>query len=457
MMAGALPADAASTPDAIDVIELIDSRPISRLQILVYVLCALAALLDGADSQSIGVAGPLIAAGFGMPMGGFAPAFSAGLLGAAIGALTFGGLGDRFGRKRMLVFAMALMAVFTVLTALAGSFPELLVIRFCGGLGLGGATPCFITLAAEYAPKRRRAMLATIMWAAYPLGASAGGVLNAYVIPALGWRAVFFIGGALPLLVAIAMAALLPESLSYLTVRDAASDRVRRIVVRLDRTLRDRSLVLATMAPTTAGGGVRQLFTAGRAPGTLLLWGMFFAAFGTTTVLVLLSPTLFRANGLSLSTAALLVGLNNLTGVAGMAVAGRLVERFGPLVLCPALGLGAAVLAVMGMVAGSATLSAICMALLGVTALLGASGGIALAATSYPTAIRSTGVGWAMGMGRVGQVCSPLMVAPMLQAGWGAGRILGIMALLPASAAVLCWVRTRYERQAERVLSAGYV
>ena len=432
----------------VNVTTLIDDRPLSPLQWLVFVLCGLAAFLDGADSQSIGVAAPLIATEFGMPMGSFAPAFSAGLLGATIGALAFGPLGDRFGRKRMLIVAVLLLSMFTLLTAVARTFPELLVIRFLGGLGLGGATPCFITLCAEYAPRRRRAMLASILWAAYPLGASLGGVVNATVIPALGWQAVFYIGGGLPLLVAVLMAFLLPESLGYLVARGDTSPQARSIVRRLDKTLAGQDMRLIMNAETLVQASLRSLFTGGRATGTVLLWLIFFMAFGTTTVIVLLTPTLFRGSGLSLSAAALMVGLNNFVGVAGMASAGRLVERFGPLVLVPAFALGAATLATLGSVATSVALSAICMALLGVTVLLGASGGIALAATSYPTAIRSTGVGWAMGMGRLGQVCSPLLVGAMLKEGWGAPRILGVMALLPVLAGLFVLLRTQHLRRA---------
>ncbi len=432
----------------INVTRLIDDRPMASLQWLVFVLCALAALLDGADSQSIGVAGPLIAQQFGMAMGSFTPAFSAGLLGATVGALTFGGLGDRFGRKRMLVVSVLMLSVFTLLTAVAQTFPELLLIRFLGGLGLGGATPCFITLCAEYAPRSKRAMLASMLWAAYPLGASLGGLLNATVIPALGWPAVFYIGGGLPLVVATLMLFMLPESVGYLVTRDPASPRAMAIIQKLDRTLVGQATRLAADAETIVGAGLRTLFTQGRATGTVLLWLIMFAAFGTTTIIVLLSPTLFRSSGLSLSTAALLVGLNNFVGVAGMASAGRLVERFGAFVLVPAFGLGAVTLAIMGSVASSATLSALCMALLGVTVLLGASGGIALAAISYPTAIRATGVGWAMGMGRFGQVCSPLLVGLMLRQGWGAREVLGAMALLPVLAAVFVCLRTLQLRRA---------
>jgi AAHS family 4-hydroxybenzoate transporter-like MFS transporter len=130
-----------------------------------------------------------------------------------------------------------------------------------------------------------------------------------------------------------------------------------------------------------------------------------------------------------------------------------LIERFGRLSLVPAFGFGAVILAVLGAVASSATLSAICMTLLALTVLVGASGGIALAATSYPTEIRSTGVGWAMGMARFGQVCSPLIVGLMLRWGWDAARILAVMALLPFLAGAFCGAGRLYERAA----SAGKV
>ena len=162
-----------------------------------------------------------------------------------------------------------------------------------------------------------------------------------------------------------------------------------------------------------------------------------------------MTPTLFRASGLSLSTAALLVGLDNFVGVAGVASAGRQLARFGPFVLLPAFGFGAALLALLGLVASSAALSAICMALLGLTVLLGASGGIALAIPP-----RSTGVGWAMGMARFGQVCSPLIVGFMLHLGWDAARILGVTALLPVLAAVFCALRTLHERRSVAIVPA---
>ena len=179
----------------VEIASLIDDRPIGALQIRVFVLCALVALLDGVDSQAIGVAGPLIAVQLKMSPGTFSWAYSAGLFGATIGALMFGPIADYFGRKPTLIFATALFATFTCLTALADTFPVLVTYRLIAGLGLGGATPCFITLSAEFAPKHRRAMLVSLLWAGYPAGNAVGGFTTSYVVSHFPWQTVFYVAG----------------------------------------------------------------------------------------------------------------------------------------------------------------------------------------------------------------------------------------------------------------------
>src|SRR5690348_11639060 len=220
----------------VDADGLIDERPISTLQMRVFVLCALVAVLDALDSQSIGVAGPLIAAGFKMSPAAFSPAYSAGLFGAAIGALAIGPISDRFGRKPLLVLTTALFGAFTCLTVFAHSFPILVSYRFIAGLGLGGATPCFITMAAEYAPRRNRAMLVSLLWAGYPLGNSLGGFMTSYVISHFHWSMVFYVGGVPTLIVALLLLLLMPESLRFLASR-GSSARAERIARVLDPSL----------------------------------------------------------------------------------------------------------------------------------------------------------------------------------------------------------------------------
>src|SRR6185437_13957031 len=174
--------------------------------------CALVSALDGIDTQSIGVAAPFIAEELGVKLAHFGPIFSSALVGATVGAASFGPLADRFGRKTLLIVAVLLIGGFTILTVFANSVPMLMAIRVLAGLGLGGATPCFIALTSEYTPARLRAALVTLMWSAFPLGGLLGGLLNWYLIPHAGWRAIFYIGGVAPLVLAVVLCLYLPES-----------------------------------------------------------------------------------------------------------------------------------------------------------------------------------------------------------------------------------------------------
>ena len=429
----------------VDVAQLIDEKPVSALQIRVFVLCALVAVLDAVDSQAIGVAAPLMAADLKISPGGFAPAFSAGLFGATIGALGFGLVADWLGRKPTLVLTTGLFGLFTCLTVFADSFYVLLTYRFIAGLALGGATPCFITMAAEYAPKRSRAMLVSLLWAGYPLGNALGGFMTAYIVTHYRWPMVFYAGGVPTLVLAMLLLFLMPESLRFLAAKGRMGRDARRLAEKLDPGLKRASyeLTMRTDTATATKMPFRELFTDGRAAGTVLVWFILFLGFATTTVITLQTPTLLHAAGIPLGTTGLFVGIEGLTAAIGMAIAGRLVEKFGPiLALVPAFTCGAVLLVGLGYVAASPVFAGIVMTLLGFTAPLGASGGIALAATYYPTAMRSSGVGWAMGFGRFGQVCSPLAIGLMLTIGWMPGNILAVMGIAPLLGGLAVLVRT---------------
>jgi MFS transporter, AAHS family, 4-hydroxybenzoate transporter len=413
----------------INVTRLIDDGPLSRFQVGTIVCCALVSALDGIDTQSIGVAAPLIAEGLGIKIADFGAIFSSALLGATIGAATFGPLADRLGRRTLLIVACLLFGVFTILTAFADSVPMLMIFRVLAGLGLGGATPCFIALTSEYAPARLRATLVTLMWSAFPLGAMLGGLLNSYLITQLGWRAIFYIGGAAPLLLALVLFFFLPESIKFLLVQRNDSKAVARILARFRSPLvRDASHFVVD-EKHLPGVSIQHLFTEGRALGTLLLWVPFFMGFGVLTVAVLWTPALLRLNGISPANTAFVVAFNGLGGFIGQSTAGRLIERFGILrILFPAFLLGAAATVGLGYGASSVALAATFIGLIGVFMGFGTGGAIALAATIYPTPIRSTGVGWGMAMGRFGQIVGPLIAGALLGAGWTADRIMIVIA-----------------------------
>ena len=417
-----------AAPGMVNVTRLIDDMPVGRLQILVFVLCAAVNLLDGMDTQSIGVAAPFIAAEMGLKLAEFGPIFSAALLGAALGAIGFGAVADRVGRKPLLLVALLIIGAFTVLTAMAPSKPALIGLRFLAGVGLGGATPCFIALTSEYAPARSRAMWVTLMWAGFPLGAMIGAFSNSLLIPAFGWRAIFYFGGGLPVLLALVLLAALPESLKFLTVHPGRHDAARRVLRRLGMPAPEGARLVAD-DDRLPGLSLRHVFAEGRAAGTLLLWVPFFMGFGILTVGVLWTPSLLRMNGIPPAATAFVVAFQGLGALFGQGCSGKLVDRFGVLAtMIPGFVLGAAATAGLGYGAASVPLAAMFILFQGLFIGLGTGGAIALAAMLYPTAIRSTGVGLGMAMGRFGQVAGPLLAGVMLGFGFGADGIMLVAA-----------------------------
>ncbi len=420
----------------VNIRRVIDDGAVTAFQVRAIVLCSLVAFLDGLDSQSIAVAAPIIADTIGLQRSALGPIFSAGVLGAMLGALTFGPLGDRFGRKRVLVAATVIFGAFTILTAYSGSYASLLAVRFAAGVGLGGAVPCYIALSSEYAPQRRRAMVASLIWAAFPLGVAAGAFLNAAILVDFGWQALFLIGGTLPIILAVALTLWLPESIRYMMAAGADPARVGKIVARI-RPGMPAGTRYVDDEERAAGAPLAHLFTDGRAARTLLLWVPFFTGFGVLGITVVWTPTLMRDHGIPLSQAAFVLGIHGLGALIGMASAGRLIEAFGArAVLVPGFLLGAVAVGALGYASASAPAMATALFLVGLLVGAGASGSLALAALTYPTAMRSTGIGWAMGMGRFGQVLAPLLAAATVAAGWAGAQLFLLFAIAPVLGAL---------------------
>jgi MFS transporter, AAHS family, 4-hydroxybenzoate transporter len=409
----------------VDVIDLIDRHPVGGFQIGVLILCMLVAALDGFDTQAIGYTAPAIAGVLKLPMDQFGKVGSAGLVGAAIGALSFGPFADLLGRKWFMILAAVVFAIFSFLTARSTSLDELLAYRFLAGLGLGGATPAFLAMGAELAPKRLRDVFVTVLFAAFPAGGLIGSLTSAWVIPAFGWQSVFYIGTVAPLVIAIILALWLPESVRFLLARNIRQDEVRRTLERImpGKVPAGAEFVAAPDA-ARQGAPVTHLFTEGRAIPTVLLWVPFFMGFMILVTVTFWTPAVLNSVGFSLSAAALIVGLNNFGSVCASALSGWLVHRFGAYrVLIPAFILGGLSLAWFGQATSSVVTLGIASLLAGFFVGGAGTGLIAVAAGMYPTSIRSTGIGWAMGMGRVGQLFGPLLTGLLVALGWKVGGI----------------------------------
>jgi AAHS family 4-hydroxybenzoate transporter-like MFS transporter len=400
---------------------------------LILALCAWIALLDGFDTQAIAYVAPVIADQWGIPMAGFGPIFSAGLAGLTVGAFVLSPAADRFGRKSVILLSVLLFGIFALITARATTLNELLVYRFLTGLGLGGAMPNIIALTSEYAPKRMRAVLIGVMFCGFPLGSTVGGLVSAPLISTLGWQSIFVVGGILPLLTLLVLFIWLPESIRYLVARGTKDERIARLVAKLDPSIRQNAESRYVIhGPRAVGFPVTKLFQEGRAAMTVLLWIAFFMNLLVMYFLVNWMPSLLKASGLPLNVAILSTAVLNAGGIFGAVVLGRFVDRFDPyLVLGSAYS--ASALFIAGIAMGSANLWFLMIAtFLAGFGVVGAQIGMnALAAGLYPTAIRSTGVGWALGVGRIGSIIGPLAGGILLSFGWNAQSVV-LIAAIPA-------------------------
>lgn len=437
-------------PARVDVAAVIDRTHLAPLQWRTIALCALIAILDGFDTQAIAFVAPVIARELGVESAAFGPVFGAGLLGLTVGALVFGPAADRFGRKPIIIASTLTFGLFALLTPLAHSLSGLMLLRFLTGLGLGGAMPNIIALTSEYSPKHRRATLVTLMFCGFPLGAVLGGLISARLIALSGWPAVFYLGGALPLLLLPALWSGLPESIRFLVARGRRNDGPLHIMRRLDpagRYAPDCQWVLDE--EKSKGSPIKELFLGGRALGTALLWVVFFCNLLILYFLINWLPAVLQSAGIPIEHAIIATVVLNAGGIVGGLVLGGLVDRRTPfLVLACAYACAALFVAAIG-AASTATFPVLMLVVFAAGFfVIGAQYCMnALAANFYPTALRSTGVGWALGIGRIGSIIGPVIGGIALSLGWGVQELFTAAAAPTALSALavilLNWTRRR--------------
>lgn len=414
---------------------VLDQAPFGRFQMSIVLLCALVAMLDGFDTQSIAYVAPRMTEEWGLHAAAFGPIFGAGLLGLAVGAFVFSPLADRFGRKGVLLLCVAIFGVFALLTARVTGLNDLLLLRFLTGLGLGGAMPNIIAITSEYAPSRIKATLVTVMFCGFPLGSTLGGLAAAPLMASHGWQGVFVAGGVMPLVLLPVLALFIPESARFLAMRPGREARLTAILRRVDPTTLTDSFIAGVRAETSEkprAFPVLDLFAEGRARQTLLVWLAFFMNLLVMYFLVNWLPSLLKDQGQPLKIAILSTALLNLGGVVGGIVLGRLIDRGDPYLVLGATYLASALFVGGIALAGSHVVLLLAAATACGFGVSGAQIGLnAVTAAAYPTAMRSTGIGWALGVGRVGSILGPVIGGMMLGMGWSPQALLRF-AVIPA-------------------------
>lgn len=431
----------------VDITALADNGKITGFHILLFALCAMSLIMDGFDAQAMGFVGPEIQTAFDLSRPQFGGLLSAGNFGLMLGALLFTMIGDRLGRRPVLIFGTLFYGVLSILTAQAETETQLLTLRFIGGLGLGAVVPNATALIGEYSPKRLRVTLMMAITVGFTVGAAFGGVVATWLVPDYGWQSVFYFGGIVPLVIGIAMFFWLPESLQLLVVR-GKTDRIAAWIRRVHPEVEvgpDTEYVSAEQG--RKGVPVKYLLAEGRAPVTLLYWFVNFTNLLNLYFLAGLLPSILTDAGLDTSTARIVATILQLGGVVGTFGFAWLIAKRG---FTPMLTVGFAVASIAIALIGSPfalTVVPVLIVIIFITGwcIIGGQPGLnALAATYYPTDMRSTGIGWGLGWGRTGAIVGPLIGGQL--GGWNPQYVFFVFAIPAAASAVAMLILHRILR-----------
>lgn len=374
-------------------------------------LTAMTIVFDGIDNQLLGIAIPTMMKEWAVPRSAFAPIVSLGYVGMMLGGAAAGLAGDRFGRRTALLISTAVFGATTLATAFVHDLGALAALRFLAGLGLGGAMPNAATLAAEFVGRRRRALAVTITIVCVPLGATIAGVLGISALSAFGWRNLFVVGGAVPLLAAVILIRLLPESPRYLARRPARWPELVKLLRRMGQNVSDNATFVDSSEPPTVRVPVGQLLQREFRRDTLALWASFLSCLLAVYLGFSWLPSLLSSAGFGPEVASSGITFFNLGGIVG-AIAGALAissvgSRVAMLTMTGGAIVGATALSAMAIHSGAAVGP--------ILALLALTGGLinavqttmyALVTHVYPSSVRATGAGVAISIGRLGAILS---------------------------------------------------
>jgi MFS transporter, AAHS family, 4-hydroxybenzoate transporter len=432
-------------PTKVNISQIVDNSEITPFHWSLIVLSSLCLIMDGFDVQSMGYVAPVLIREWGVPNSALGPVFSAALVGVLFGSLGCSMLADRFGRRPMLIAGSLYFAVVTLLTAQAHTIDQMLAIRFIAGLGLGGMMPNAMALVGEYSPKKSRVMIMMIISTGFTAGAAIGGFVAAWLIPAFGWRAVFYFGGVIPLVIGLLMFKYLPESLQYLVLRGKNKETIRQWLVRIyPASAPAESADYIVDEQKRDGVPAAHLFRDGRAMTTTLLWIINFMNLLNLYFLSSWIPTVVRDAGYTTRTAVLAGAMVQVGGTVGPFVTGWFINRFGFVpTLTVSFFFASLSIAAIGQPGLSMVMLFTAIFFAGWCVVGGQPGINSLAAIFYPTYLRSTGIGWGLGIGRIGAIIGPFVGGQLMGLHW-TNRELFYAAAIPAVISALVTFSLRF-------------
>lgn len=427
-----------------DIRSLIDNSTVTSTQVGVLIICVLMNMLDGMDVMVISYSGPTIQTEWGIDAQSLGIVFSLALLGMALGAAFLSSKADVIGRRNMIITSIIVMGGGVILTSLTQSVWQLGLMRFISGLGIGAMLASTVTLAAEYAPERQKNFFVSIVLTGYPIGATLSGLVAAQIIPAYGWRAMFVTAGAATLITLPLAIYLLMESLDWL-IKKQPQNALEKLNLILNR-MKHASLAQLPDKPHEAQSspGVSSLFKHDRGEATSKLWVAFFMGFATLYFLTTWIPNLASNTGLSVKLAIYAGTVFNLGAIFGNLFMGYISQVIGLRRSTVLFYIGTGILmAAFGFISGN-WIILITFGLIGFGSQGGLIGLYAIGARLYPTEVRNTGIGWAIGAGRTGAIISPTIGGTLVNAGLTlASSFLIFVAPLVAACAAIGLIRSK--------------
>lgn len=420
-----------------DLQRLLAQAPLTPYLLVAIGICIGLNMLDGFDILAMSFAASGIKADWHLLDSQLGALLSAGLVGMGLGSLTLGPCADRWGRRIIILLSVALAGLGMLSSAAARGYLDLLVLRVLTGVGIGGTIASVAVVVSEYAPDRWRGTALAIYATGYSIGATIGGVLATYAIPRYGWRSAFVIGGSVSLLLLPFAWRRLPESLDFLLTR-----RPRSALQRVNALLEAMRQSPITVMPEPVGGqrghaSVRSQLALLMTASTLLVWFTFFCTMAGFYFIVSWTPRLLNAAGLSASQGLTGGVLLNLGGIAGCALFAFAAAHADPRRLLLGTLIGSALLvAAFGLTISRLDIALWTALLLGIITNAAMAGLYAVGPPLYPTAVRGTGMGWAIGIGRFGAILAPFASGTLLDRGWAPAQLYFVFSVPFAAAAV---------------------